>query len=296
VRYPVKVRDDSDLVARLKAIAKQYPRYGYRRAAAHLRIEGVNVNHKRVRRLWVQAALALPARRPRKRRPRASTMPVTASYPNHVWTYDFMADRTTKGRKLRFLTVIDECTRECLAIEVKYSFPARAVIKVLERLFAEHGARAYLRSDNGAEFVANPVREWLEAQGTTCLFIDPGSPWQSPFGESFNGRVRDECLNLELFSGASEASVIVAAYRRHFNHDRPHSSLGSRTPAEFKSTFGPTPAGALSPHPQSLPLSGPPDGQEEGQSQRPCPSVRPPDAALGSLSSVALSSAQAVPV
>ena len=292
-RYRAKARDDSELVARLKAIAKTHPRYGYRRATIMLRRQGLAVNHKRVRRLWVQAHLSLPARRRKKKRSRTGSVPVMATHPGHVWTYDFMEDRTTDGRKLRFLTVIDEFSRECLAIEVRRSFPARQVLIVLKRLFAEHGAPEFLRSDNGPEFIADAIRAWLAEQGAKTLYIDPGSPWQNPFGESFNGRFRDECLNLELFISLAEANVIAANWRHDYNLVRPHSSLAYLTPAEFMALWVANGAGALPPHPQSLSLPGPPDGHEEGQSDLPCPSVRPPEAALGSLSSVALSSAQA---
>jgi transposase InsO family protein len=213
-----------------------------------------------------------------------------------VWTYDFMLDRTTDGRKLRFLTVIDEFTRECLAIKVGRSFPASAVIAVLEALFAEHGPPEFIRSDNGPEFVAQALRDWLTKHGAATMYIDPASPWQNAYGESFNGRFRDECLNLELFVSVIEASLIAEAWRLDYNQARPHSSLAYHTPAEFKAAYQANGAGALPPHPRDLSPSRPPDGQEEGQSTKPCPSVRPPAAALGSLPSVALPSAQAEPV
>jgi putative transposase len=295
-RYRSRERGDAELVARLQAIAKARPRFGYRRAAKLLERDGWHVNHKRVHRLWVQAGLSLPARRPKKKRPRTGAVPMTSAHPGHVWTYDFLEDRTTDARKLRFLTVIDEFTRECLAIQVRRSCPAVAVVAVLEALFAAHGAPEFIRSDNGPEFVAQALREWLTARGAATLYIDPASPWQNAFGESFNGRFRDECLNLELFVGVVEAAVIAEHWRRDYNLLRPHSSLGYQTPAEFKAAWRAGGAGALPPHPRDLALWRPPDGQEKGQSREPCPSVRPPTAALGSLPSVALSSAQAVPV
>ena len=292
-RYQAKPQDDSDIVARLKAIAKEHPRFGYRRAKEMLRRQGKRVNHKRVRRLWVKAGLALPLRRAKKRRSTGGSVPTVATHPGHVWTYDFMEDRTADGRKLRLLTVIDEFSRECLAIQVRRSFPAKAVLPVLKGLFAEHGRPEFLRSDNGPEFIATAIRDWLVEQGASTLYIDPGSPWQNAFGESFNGRFRDECLNLEVFVSVAEAAVIAEKWRVHYNEVRPHSSLGYQTPLEFKAAWLANPPGALPPDPQGLPHSGPPDGQEhEGQSEPPCPSVRSPDAALGSLPSVALPSAQ----
>jgi putative transposase len=292
-RYQAKPRDDTDVVTRLKAIAKKHPRFGYRRAKEMLRRQGKRVNHKRVRRLWVKTGLSLPVRRPKKRRSTGGSVPTVATHPGHVWTYDFMEDRTTDGRKLRFLTVIDEFSRECLAIQVRRSFPAKAVLAVLKQLFAEHSPPEFLRSDNGPEFIAKVIRGWLSEQGALTLCIDPGSPWQNAFGESFNGRFRDECLNLEVFISVAEAGVIAKSWRVDYNEVRPHSSLGYLTPAEFKAACLADPPGALPPDPQGLPHSGPPDGQEnEGQSKPPCPSVRSPETALGSLPSVALPSAQ----
>ena len=292
VRYRARARDDADVLKRIKDLAKAYPRFGYRRITEMLRRTGPSVNVKRVHRLWVMAGLGLPARRPRKKRRGSGSVPLTATHPNHVWTYDFMEDWTTDGRKLRFLTVIDEFTREGMAIAVRRSFPAPRVLDVLKRLDAEHGLPEFLRSDNGPEFIALAVQAWLADQGAATHYIDPGSPWQNAFGESFNGRFRDECLNLELFIGLAEAAVIAESWRVHYNHVRPHSSLGYLTPIEFKTAWCADDVGALPPHPQGLALSRPPDGHEEGQSPWPCPSVRPSDAALGSLPSVALPSGQ----
>jgi putative transposase len=296
-RYRSRPRQDAELVTKLQAIAKKYPRFGYRRALVMLRRQGLKVNHKRVRRLWVQAGLSLPPRRTKKRSARRRTVPTLATHPGHVWTYDFMEDRTIDGRKLRFLTIIDEFSRECMAIEVRRSFPARHVLTVLQRLFAQHPPPQFIRSDNGPEFIARAVRDWLIEQGAVTLYIDPGSPWQNPFGESFNGRFRDECLNLEVFLNVTEAAVISGQWRQHYNHDRPHSSLGYLTPAEFIAVCRAGQPGASPPDPQGLTLPGPPDGQKNhGQGESPGPSVRSPDAALGSLPSVALSSDQAAGV
>jgi len=295
-RYRANPRDNSQVIEQLKAVAKDYPRFGYRRAKEMLRRKGLLVNHKRVRRLWVQAGLKLSARRPKKRIAGSGSVPTAATHPGHVWTYDFMEDRTTDGRKLRFLNVVDEFTRECLAIEVRRSFPARWVLAVLKRLFAEHGPPEFMRSDNGPEFIAHAIKDWLAEQGAKTLYIDPASPWQNAFCESFNGRFRDECLNLELFTGLVEAAAIAETWRHFYNYVRPHSSLDYLTPTEFKAAWRADQPGAWPPDPQGLPLSGPPDGQEEGQSDLPCPSVRSPDAALGSLPSVALPSDQVVGV
>lgn len=233
VRYETR-RSDGALVEKLKAIAAKHPRYGYRRACALLRRDGDEVNHKRVQRVWQAAGLSLPLRRPRKKR--AGTSALTCSQairPNHVWTYDFVFDRCANGQQIKLLTVVDEYTRESLAILVATSIKSRTVVEVLSRLIAERGAPLYLRSDNGSELTAGRVKDWLKQKGVETLYIEPGSPWQNAKGESFNGRLRDECLNVEWFMNLREASVIVEIWRRHYNQQRPHSSLGYRTPSEF---------------------------------------------------------------
>jgi len=156
-----------------------------------------------------------------------------AEYPNHVWSYDFVEDRTEGGGKLRILVIIDEYTRECLAIRVKPSIPASAVIEVLEWLFLTRGVPKYIRSDNGPEFISKAVCQWLESSGCQTIFINPGSPWENGYIESFNDKLRDECLNREIFRNGKEAQVIVEAFRQEYNNYRPHSSLGYLTPAEF---------------------------------------------------------------
>ena len=156
-----------------------------------------------------------------------------ASYPNHVWSYDFVEDRTERGGKLRILAIIDEYTRECLAIRVEPSIPASVVIEVLEWLFLTRGVPKYLRSDNGPEFVARAVCQWLKESGCQTLFITPGSPWENGYIESFNDKLRDECLNREIFRNGQEAQAIVETWRQEYNNYRPHSSLGYLTPAEF---------------------------------------------------------------
>ena len=237
VRYESR-RSDSALLEKLKAIAEKHPRYGYRRACALLSRDGNEVNHKRVHRVWQEAKLSLPLRRPRKKRVGASaTICSQALRPNHVWTYDFVFDRCANGQQLKLLTLVDEYTRESLAILVATSIKSRAVVEVLSRLIAERGAPIYLRSDNGSEFIAARVKEWLTQRGVETLYIEPGSPWQNAFGESFNGRLRDECLNVEWFRNLREAAVIIETWRRHYNEERPHSSLDYRTPGEFYALY-----------------------------------------------------------
>lgn len=242
LHYQPQPRDDAAVIEQLRAIARANKRYGYRRAAVLLRraqptrtCGGAGVNRKRVQRLWQQANLQVPARRKRRRRtaePKRS--PLRAEYPNHVWTYDFMEDATADGRKLRLLTVVDEFTRECLAIDVARHFPSAAVLTVLARLFARQGRPAFMRSDNGSEFIAHALCAWLYAQQIDTHHIDPASPWQNPYGESFNGHFRDECLNLEDFLSVLEAQVVTANWRQHYNTQRPHSALADQTPDAFR--------------------------------------------------------------
>jgi len=295
-RYVAHPRDDGPLKEWLGEIARKHPRYGYRRAWALLVRAGEVVNPKRVYRVWKQEGLLRPQTRRKPRHKPAGVVPLKAGHPNHVWTYDFMEDAAA-GRKLRLLTIIDEFTRESLEIAVARSLPAQAVIAVLSQLFAHRGAPVYLRSDNGPEFVAAAIKEWLACQGVKTHYIEPGSPWQNAYGESFNDKFRDECLNQEVFHSVAEARIITRGWRQYYNEERPHSSLGYQTPTEFHAAWKAKQAGALPPDPRSLSPSGPPAAQEKnGQSQMPCPAVRPPEPALGSLSSVALSSAQAIKV
>jgi len=291
-QYELKVKDDAELAARLKELAARHPRYGYRRMWALLRRGAMPINAKRVHRLWKKLGLHVPRHRKKKRCKSNGTVPCKAEHPNHVWTYDFIHDACANGRKLKMLTVSDEFTREGLAIETESRLPASKVIAVLERLFEAHGAPKYLRSDNGPEFIAKVLKKWLAEKKTETFYIEPGCPWQNGFGESFNGKFRDECLNVEIFNNLMEAKVVNESYRRHFNTERPHSSLGYQTPLEFKARS----MGALPPNPRSLPLCGPNmNEQKNGRSVETLrPHVRPPVSALGTLSSVALSSAQAL--
>ena len=224
------------VLPRLRELAARHPRYGYRRLWAVLRREGHAANVKRVRRLCVPHGLTLPRRRRRRRRKRRGAgagVPCRAECPNHVWAYDFVHDVCADGRTLKILTVADEFTRACLAVEVGRRMPAAAVVRVLERLFAEHGPPAFVRSDNGPEFVAKALVGMLAARGVGCRHIDPGSPWQNGVSERFNGTLRDECLDLETFAHPDQARAVCRLFVRHYNQERPHSSLGYKTPEEF---------------------------------------------------------------
>jgi transposase InsO family protein len=216
------------------ALASEYGRYGYRRITALLQTEGFRVNHKRVERIWRREGLKVPKKMPKRRRlwlNDGSCLRLRPAYRDHVWSYDFMMDRTRDGRALKLLTVIDEYSRECLAIDVSRRITSEEVLERLAQLFLERGLPAYIRSDNGPEFVAKAVREWLERIGVGTLYIEPGSPWENGYIESFNGKLRDELLNREIFDTLLEAKVLVARWRRHYNTVRPHSSLNYRPPA-----------------------------------------------------------------
>ena len=235
VQYQARpAADEAALTQAIRDLAEQHPVYGYRPITALLRRAGWTVNHKRVQRLWRQEGLQLPRRKPRKQRAGASPGDVyRATDKNHVWSYDFLEARTENGGRLRILAVIDEYTRECLAIEVARSLPSQRVIEVLSWLFRVHGAPEHLRSDNGPEFVAHGIQKWLSEQGCQTLYITPGSPWENPFVESFIGKLRAECLNRYIFANGREAQEIVEQWRVEYNTFRPHSSLGYLTPEEF---------------------------------------------------------------
>jgi putative transposase len=228
---PRRPRRDGELLAPIKRVAQQHPRYGYRRVWAVLRRRGVRVNHKRVYRLWREHGLSLRVRR-RKRAGPPSPRPPEATRPHEIWAYDFVHDRCANGEALKCLIVVDEYTRMCLAIEVGGRLDARRVIAVLTHLIQAHGAPVYLRSDNGPEFVASAIKTWLSISNIGPAYIEPGKPWQNGAAESFIGKFRDECLNMEWFLSRKEAQVIIESYRRQYNEERPHSSLDYRTPAE----------------------------------------------------------------
>ena len=233
--YQSKSAQDDDVVAELMTLAQEQPRYGYRRAWAVLR-RTRTINRKRVHRLWKRAHLQVKRRtRPPKRRERPQAL--RAAYPNHIWAYDFVQDQDQNGNTLYILTVMDEFTREGLAIDAELFTSAERVIDVLRHLIAIWGKPVHLRSDNGAEFVAHAVQWWLAEQDIQPLYIEPGKPWQNGKDERFNGTIRDECLNMYLFTTVVEARIRLEAYRQHYNHARPHSRLGYQTPCEFKQAW-----------------------------------------------------------
>ena len=226
--------DEPRLLKRIVDLATDYGRYGYRRVTALLHREGWNVNHKRVERLWRQEGLKVPKRQPKRRRlwlNDGSCIRLRPQRRDHVWSYDFVHDQTSDGRPLRMLTLIDEHSRECLTIDVKRRLNSEDVIDRLTQLFCSRGTPDYIRSDNGAEFTCHKVRSWLEQVNVKTLFITPGSPWENGYIESFNGKLGDELLKLELFDTLTEAQVLIERWRRHYNQVRPHSSLGYRSPA-----------------------------------------------------------------
>ena len=226
--------DEPRLIRRIVELATQYGRYGYRRVTALLRREGWRVNHKRVERLWRQEGLKVPARQPKRKRlwlHDGSCVRLRPAHRDHVWSYDFVLTRTHDGRPLRMLTLLDEFTRECLAIDVSRRLTSEDVLERLSDLFVRRGVPRYIRSDNGPEFTAGKVREWLERVDVQTLFIEPGSPWENGYIESFNGKLRDELLNGEIFETLLEAKVLIERWRQEYNTLRPHSALGYRPPA-----------------------------------------------------------------
>jgi putative transposase len=234
-RRRLKVRDDeAALTADIVKLATQYGRYGYRRIRQMLVAKGWRVNVKRVYRIWRREGLKVPKKQPKRGRlwlNDGSCVRLRPERPNHVWSYDFVHDRTQDGRAFRMFVVIDEFTRRCLAIVVARRLRSDDVLHCLADLFAKHGPPQHVRSDNGPEFIAGAVREWLGRIGVKTLYIEPGSPWENGYCESFNSRLRDELLNGEIFTTLREAQVLIEAWRRHYNAIRPHSSLGYRPPA-----------------------------------------------------------------
>jgi len=226
---------DAPVLAAMRRLSGQYPRWGNRRIQVLLEREGFVMSLDRAYRLKQQAGLQVPKKRRRRRRRvgPARPRPLPAAAQNDVWAYDFVFDRCGNGAKLKCLTVIDEFTRECLAIDVGGQIRSTRVIEQLEQLVAQRGAPRHLRSDNGPEFVSRAILRWLTRIGIQTAFIDPGKPWQNGLDESFNGKFRDECLNMEWFRSRAEAKVIIEAWRREYNEVRPHSSLGQLTPKEF---------------------------------------------------------------
>lgn len=241
-RYKTQRADDEGaLVTRIHELVGQHPRFGYRRIWAILKYqEGWRVNRKRIWRLWQQEHLKVPQRQHKKRRLGTSDNSIIrqrAMHKDDVWAIDFIFDRTANGRSLKWLSVIDEHTRECLALEVSRSMNAKDVIDVLNELIQIRGVPKHIRSDNGPEFIAEAIRNWLATSGAKSLYIEPGSPWQNGYAESFHARLRDELLNAEIFTTVAEARTLATGWRLEYNHRRPHSSLGYRTPAEFAASL-----------------------------------------------------------
>ena len=248
-RYVATVRADEDaLTQAIVALAAEYGRYGYRRITALLQASGWQVGRDRVQRIWRREGLKVP----KKQRPRGrlwfndgSCVRLRPEYPHHVWSYDFVHHTTEDGRSLRLMTLVDEFSRQCLAIKGGRRLNSMDVIETLADAMLVHGIPAHVRSDNGAEMTANIVRDWLGRLGAKTLFIAPGSPWENGYCESFNGKLRDELLNGELFYSLKEAQVVIEQWRRHYNTRRPHSSLGYRPPAP--AAHWPTPMTAQQP-------------------------------------------------
>lgn len=230
----VRAEQDAPVIAAMKRLAQQYPRYGYRRIRIFLKREGYAMSWQRAHRLWKAAGLQLPKRRGRRRIAGSRPRPLPAVGPNSVWAYDFVFDGCANGQQLKCLTIVDEFTRECLAIDVAGSIRSGRVIEVLGRLISERGAPTVLRSDNGPEFVSKAILEWIVEANIQVALIEPGKPWQNGTDESFNGKFRDECLSVEWFRSRREAKVIIELWRQHYNQVRPHSSLKYRTPVEFR--------------------------------------------------------------
>jgi len=226
--------DEPRLVDRIIELAATYGRYGYRRITGLLRGEGWPVNHKRVERLWRREGLKVPQKQPKRGRlwlADGSCIRRRPEYRHHVWAYDFVADRTHDGRSLKLLTIVEEYSRECLAIVVARGLRSIDVLETLAALFVTHGVPAHIRSDNGPEFTAELIRLWLEALQVQTLFIEPGSPWENGYVESFNGKLRDELLDREMFYTLTEAQILIERWRQEYNTVRPHSALGYRPPA-----------------------------------------------------------------
>ncbi len=243
-RRELRVKDDEELlVAEIINLASCFGRYGYRTVTGLLRLAGWRVNKKRVRRIWRKEGLKVPRKQPKRGRlwlNDGSCIRLRPQHRDHVWSYDFVHDRTHNGRPLKILTVIDEYTRECLTLRVERRMTSEQVLETLAGLFVYRGVPDHIRSDNGPEFTALAVRDWLGKVGVKTLYIEPGSPWENGYNESFNGTLRDQLLNGEIFYTLHEAKVVLERWRWHYNHVRPHSSLRYWPPApEAKLPGGP---------------------------------------------------------
>ena len=267
-RYAAKVRDDEPrLISRMLKLVRQFPRYGYRFITAKLRQEGFAVNAKRVYRLWRREGLKVQQKKHKKRRLGTSENGChrrKAERMNDVWAWDFVFDRTSSGTPLKWLSIVDEYTRECLCLKVDRSITSEDVLDTLAELFAIRGVPRHIRSDNGPEFVAQAIGRWLKQLDVEALYIEPGSPWENGYAESFHSRLRDEFLSLEVFENLAEARRLTSAWRAEYNERRPHSSLGYRTPAEFAAGLPKAPARQTGTAPPALTIpSAPPAAQAE---------------------------------
>jgi putative transposase len=238
---PPVVGEDQALRGQLRKISRDRPRWGYRRAHQLLLDEGWEINRKRTQRLWREEGLRVPQKRRKRQRLGVSTVPadrLRAERPDHVWAIDFQWDQTADGHNLKLLHVVDEFTREALAIECRRRIDSDQTVNVLDRLVTERGGTpTFIRCDNGPEMTANALRDWCRFSGAGSAYIEPGSPWQNPYVESFGSRIRDELLAVELFSCLAEARVLIEDWRQDYNHHRPHSALGMMTPVAFAASL-----------------------------------------------------------
>lgn len=233
---PTLPTKNAPVVAAMRSLSEAYPRFGARRIRVLLSREGIILGRDRCAALWAQAGLQVPRKRRRRKIAGSRPRPYTPAARNAVWCYDFVFDACANGQQLKCLTIVDEYTRECLAIDVAGSIRSRRVIDVLSRLISVHGAPRYIRSDNGPEFVSTALLKWAVEENIETALIDPGKPWQNGTNESFNGKFRDECLSMEWFRNRMEAKIVIEDWRIHYNEIRPHSSLQYQTPAEFRRT------------------------------------------------------------
>ena len=271
-----RASQDAALAKELRRLAAEHPRAGYRRATALLRRSGLEINPKRVQRLWRQEGLRVPRRQRKRARLGTSaqgTQLLKAECVNHVWSYDFVFDQTSDGRRLKWLPICDEYSRQLVALEVERRMEAKDVIRILDAAVLEAGGPPeFIRSDNGPEFIAQAVQDWIRQRGFQTLYIKPGSPWQNAYSESFNSRFRDEFLNRELFGSVLEAKVLGQEYRTHYNTVRPHSSLDYLTPSEYAALHrNQSDGGCAPPNPAPLAAAGV-QGEQGG-------TIRPPTAA-----------------
>ncbi len=256
-RYQARIDyEERRIRKRLHELAKKHPGSGYRRMTRLLRREGLCVNRKRVQRLWREEGLRNPLRKRRKRargHSENSCAVKKAEYKNHVWCWDFTMDETADGRRLKWFSVVDEFTRECLALEVERRMKAKDVVAILTWLEAKHGAPGAIRSDNGPEFIARAIQRWLATRKVAPLYIAPGSPWENGYSESFNSRMKAEFADREVFGSLVEAKVLEAEYKRYWNQERLHSGIGYKTPAEFAAELVPDSATLRPPQVRSTP-------------------------------------------